>query len=54
MTAEVKTKRARKSNSFVSVNNSWLGMRFEERELYNKEPDEASISRLEDLLEGDV
>ena len=30
----------------------WLGIRFEERELYNKIPDEANIKRIKEIMEA--
>ncbi len=37
---------------YIVVITTWLGMRFEERELYDREPAEESLERLQTLLEG--
>ncbi len=36
----------------TSVTSTWLGMRFEERELYNKVSNEANLECIKELLEG--
>jgi len=37
----------------TSVIKSWLGIEFEERELYNKNQNEANIERVKELLEDE-
>ena len=47
---DVQNKNANKVDVLYNI---WLGIRFVERELFNKTPTEANVERIKDLLEDE-